>query len=82
MNVMFDVEIFFFNTWITIRRYFDCSHVFLEFLCIHTSMSLYSVFVWRTKWTYGTDDDGCTYLKLEVQKKSGDMHMGRGILNQ
>jgi len=65
--------------WITIKRYVECGHVFLEFLCIRTYMSSHSVCIRRTKWTYGTDDGGCTYLKVEVQKEAEDKNRGRGI---
>jgi hypothetical protein len=34
---------------ITVRRYFDCSHVSIEFQCIHTYVSMLSLLVWRTK---------------------------------
>jgi len=64
-NVVFDVETLFmlnmiimwitsihyfvFNMCITFISSFDCSHVSIEFQCIHTYMSLYCVLVWRTQ---------------------------------
>ena len=47
---MFDSEIplFMLIMWITIISYFDCSHVYMEFQCIHTCMSFLSLLVWRT----------------------------------
>jgi len=45
----FDIALFMLKRWITILGYFDCSHVSIEFPCIHTYMSLLSLLVWRTK---------------------------------
>jgi len=38
-----------FNMWITITIYLDCSHVSIEFQCIHTYVTLLSFLAWRTK---------------------------------
>jgi len=38
----FDVSLFMLYMWITVINYFDCSHVSIEFQCIHSYMSLSS----------------------------------------
>ena len=50
-NLMFhlDISLFMLNMCNTIIRYFDCSHVSIEFLCIHICMSFSSLLVLRTK---------------------------------
>jgi len=46
----FDISLFMLSMWINIVIcYFDCSHVSIEFQCIHTYMSLLSLLVCRTK---------------------------------
>jgi len=68
--------------WITIINYFDHSHVSLEFLCMHTCMSMKSLLVLRNEVGKGPDDGGCTYYKLEIQKESENKDMSSVILHQ
>jgi len=53
---MFDfyISLFMSSMWITISSYFDGTHVYIEFQCIHTYLSLLSFLVRRTKIGIGT----------------------------
>ena len=44
----FYISLLMLNMWVSIISYCDCSHVYIEFQCSHTYMSMLSLLVWRT----------------------------------